>query len=37
VPTLIRPTLPSLALAQKLSGVVRIIPWLLVVCGMDAD
>jgi len=26
-----------LALAQKLTGVVRIIPWLLVVCRMDAD
>ena len=25
------------ALAQKLTGVVRIIPWLLVVCRMDAD
>jgi hypothetical protein len=27
----------ALALAQKLTGVVRIIPWLLVVCRMDAD
>ena len=26
-----------LALAQQLLGVVRIIPWLLVVCRMDAD
>ena len=27
----------SLALAQKLKGVVRIIPWSFVVCRMDAD
>ena len=32
-----RVDLAAEALAQKLTGVVRIIPWLLVVCRMDAD
>ena len=27
----------KIALAQKLKGVVRIIPWSFVVCRMDAD
>ena len=31
------PGLRRLALAQKLKGVVRIIPWSFVVCRMDAD